>query len=238
MIEFWKMSGSGNDFILIDNRQGRVPEDEMGSFTRKVCRRRESVGADGTIFVSESQNYDFRWHYLNADGGEAEMCGNGARCVARFAFMKGIAGQKMTFQTLAGPVSAEVAGRMVKVLTPSPSGLETDIDIQHKPGWNDPSFSPAGTNADFINIVSSDLIEMRTYERGVEDETLACGTGAIASAVVASARDMVHSPVRVKTRGGEELKIYFKKKGMLFEEVWLEGTTSLIYEGRLNEEAL
>ncbi|RLB34629.1 MAG: diaminopimelate epimerase [Deltaproteobacteria bacterium] len=271
MIEFWKMSGSGNDFILIDNRQGRVPEDEMGSFTRKVCRRRESVGADGTIFVSESQNYDFRWHYLNADGGEAEMCGNGARCVARFAFMKGIAGQKMTFQTLAGPVSAEVAGRMVKVLMPSPSGLETDIDIQHKPGWKsvdfvntgvphvvvqvdnleahpvveqgravriDPSFSPAGTNADFINIVSSDLIEMRTYERGVEDETLACGTGAIASAVVASARDMVHSPVRVKTRGGEELKIYFKKKGMLFEEVWLEGSTSLIYEGRLNEEAL
>ena len=90
-IDFWKMSGSGNDFILIDNRDGKVPEKAMGRLVERACRRRESVGADGVIFVTASERHDFRWHYLSADGGEVEMCGNGARCVARFAHLKGIA---------------------------------------------------------------------------------------------------------------------------------------------------
>ena len=165
-IEFWKMSGSGNDFLLIDNREGQIREADMGRFVRRVCRRRESVGADGLIFVTRSSRFDFAWKYFNADGGEAEMCGNGGRCVARFAFLKGIAGVQMTFQTLA------------------------------------------------------------------------CGTGAMASALVASARGMVTSPVKVKTRGGEELHIHFEKEEGAFSRVWLEGNTSLIYQGQLHEEAV
>ena len=122
-IEFWKMSGSGNDFILIDNRDGRVKDEDMGRIVERACRRRESVGADGVIFVVGSDHHDFGWHYFNADGGEVEMCGNGGRCVSRFAYLKGIAGPEMTFETLAGPVSAVVRGRMVKVLMPKPTGL-------------------------------------------------------------------------------------------------------------------
>ena len=270
-IEFWKMNGSGNDFILIDNRDGKVAEEEMAHLVERICRRRESVGADGLIFVTNSERYDFAWRFFNADGGEVEMCGNGGRCIARFAHLKGMAGEKMTFETLAGPVSAEVMGRMVKVLMPDPSGLNMDLDLSHKPGWLSVDFvntgvphvvvqvenlsvhpvveegrviryhsmfSPEGTNADFMTVVSPDLLELRTYERGVEDETLACGTGAIASALVASARGMVNSPVRVRTKGGEELRIYFQKENDRFGKVWLEGNTSIVYQAQLNIEAL
>lgn len=270
-IEFWKMSGSGNDFVLIDNREGQIVEADMGRFVRKVCRRRESVGADGLIFVTHSSRFDFAWKYFNADGREAEMCGNGGRCVARFAFLKGIAGARMTFQTLAGPISAEVMGRRVKLLMPRPADLRLDIGLARRPSWksvdfintgvphvvvqvedlvdhpvveegravrHDVLFSPAGTNADFIKVTGPDSLDVRTYERGVEDETLACGTGAMASALVASSRGMVASPVKVKTRGGEELHIHFEKDEGAFSKVWLEGNTSLVYQGRLHEEAM
>ena len=270
-IEFCKMNGSGNDFILIDNRDGKVDEGSMSRLVERVCRRRESLGADGVIFVNDSDDYDFSWKYFNADGGEVEMCGNGGRCVARFAYLKGIAGNSMTFETLAGPISAEVTDRIVKVLMPLPSGLKTDIDLSFGPGWISVDFintgvphvvvqvdnlddhpvleqgriiryhdmfSPEGTNADFVNIIGPDSIGIRTYERGVEDETLACGTGAVASALIASARGLVSSPVRVLTKGGEELKIYFQKEGDSFDKVWLEGGTSLVCEGQFYEEAL
>ncbi|MBW1766095.1 MAG: diaminopimelate epimerase [Deltaproteobacteria bacterium] len=269
-LEFWKMNGSGNDFILIDNRDGKVAEEEMDRLVERICRRRESVGADGLIFLTKSDHCDFAWRFFNPDGGEVKMCGNGGRCVARFAHLRGIAGPKMTIETLAGPISAEVMGRMVKLLMPDPSGLEMDIDLTHEPGWLSvdfintgvphvvvqvkeladhpvveqgrairyhPMFSPEGTNADFIKIIGSDLIVIRTYERGVEDETLACGTGAIASALVASARGAVSPPVKVRTKGGEELQIHFQKEGNNFRQVWLEGSTSIAYQAQLHEEA-
>ena len=270
-IEFWKMNGSGNDFILIDNRDGRIKNDDMSRFVKKACRRRESVGADGVVFVIKSRQYDFGWRYLNADGGEAEMCGNGARCVSRFAFLKGISGPKMTFETLTGPVSSEVNGRIVKVLMPDPSKVSLDLDLQFQQGWKridfvntgvphvvigvdnladhpvkeqgravryNSHFSPEGTNADFMELAGPDQLAMRTYERGVEDETLACGTGAMACALVASVRGMVNSPVKVKTLGGEELTIHFNKRGAFFDHVWLEGNTSIVYQAQLNPEAL
>ena len=270
-IEFWKMNGSGNDFILIDNRNGEIKDEDMGHLVERTCRRMESVGADGVIFVVRSNQYDFGWRYFNADGGEVEMCGNGGRCVSRFAYLKGIAGRKMTFETLAGPVSAEVNGRKVKVLMPKPTGLSLDLDLEHQQGWNSVDyintgvphvvvnieslsnhpvkeqgrairyhtrFSPKGTNADFMKAIGPDRLEIRTYERGVEDETLACGTGAIACALVASIKRMVSPPVKVKTRGGEELIIYFQKNGDSFEQVWLEGNTSIVYKAQLNHEAL
>lgn len=270
-IRFWKMHGSGNDFILIDNRTGKILEAEMGPLVERLCRRRESVGADGVIFVARSKLYNFGWRFFNADGGEVEMCGNGGRCVARFAYLNAIAGPNMMFETLAGPVSAEVKGRMVKVMMPDPFGLRLDLGLSLQSGWRSvdfintgvphvvvqvedledhpvveqgrairyhETFASEGTNANFMRVMASDALEIRTYERGVEDETLACGTGCIASALVASVRGMVDSPVRVRTRGGEELKIHFLKEEKAFSRVWLEGSTSIVYKAELDEEAL
>jgi diaminopimelate epimerase len=270
-VEFWKMSGSGNDFILIDNRDGQVKDEEMGLLVERTCRRRESVGADGVIFVVRSDQYDFGWRFFNADGVEVEMCGNGGRCVARFAFMKGITGSSMTFETKVGPVSAQVNGRVVKVLMPKPSALSLDVDMVHEPGWtsvdfintgvphvvvqvenlsNHPvfeqgralryhsRFAPEGTNANFMKITGPNSLRIRTYERGVEDETLACGTGSIACALIASIRGAVSgSPIQVETHSGEMLTIHFKKKGDSFDQVELEGSTSLVYQARMHDEA-
>ncbi len=270
-IEFWKMNGSGNDFIIIDNRDGSIPEEDMSNLVLKACRRRTSVGADGVIFVTNSDKYDFAWRFFNADGGEVEMCGNGSRCVCRFACLKGIAGASMTFETMAGPVSGKVNGRLVNVLMPLPEKLKLDVEIEKDSSWKTVdfvntgvphvvvqvesveehpvveqgralryhrAFSPEGTNADFIRVLGDDLISMRTYERGVEDETLACGTGAVASAIVCAERGLVRPPVKVRTRSGEILKIDFKKEGERFSEVWMEGSTTIVYEGKLHEEAL
>lgn len=269
-IAFWKMNGSGNDFIIIDNRDHKIADEDMSLLVQRCCRRRESVGADGVILVNESDQYDFAWQYYNADGGEAEMCGNGGRCVSRFAYLKGIAGPEMTFDTLAGPISATVNGRMVKVLMPKPADLELDIDLEPQPGWLSKDyintgvphvvvqvrdlaghpvveqgravryherFAPEGTNANFIRVAGPDSLEIRTYERGVEDETLACGTGSIAAALVACTRNLVQSPTKVKTRSGEILTISFEKNGEQVEKVWMEGNTTIAYEGVLHEEA-
>ncbi|MFO7783548.1 MAG: diaminopimelate epimerase [Thermodesulfobacteriota bacterium] len=272
-LEFWKMNGSGNDFILIDNRDGRIAEESMGRLVEQVCRRRESVGADGVIFVQNSVTHDFSWRFFNADGGEAEMCGNGGRCVARFAHLNGIAGKEMTFETQSGPIWAEVRGRVVTVLMPQPSEIDLDIDLPAGEGWksadfvntgvphvvlrvedlvhcpvvelgrmirNHALFAPNGTNADFIRVTGPDSLEIRTYERGVEDETLACGTGAMAAALVSARRGLVASPARVKTRSGEEILIHFEKKEEegTFSRVRLEGSTSIVYRARLDPEAL
>ena len=273
-LEFWKMSGSGNDFILIDNRDGAVAEADMGPLVARICRRRESVGADGVIFVINSDAYDFAWRFFNADGGEADMCGNGGRCVARFAYLRGIAGTPMTFGTLAGPIFAEVSGRIVKVGIPEPTGYQKDVGLPLEPGWISmdamhtgvphlvirvedledlpvkekgrdlryhDAFAPEGTNANFIRVLDRDCIRIRTYERGVEDETLACGTGAIACALVACSRDLVKPPVEIKTRGGEILTIDFtfqQDDPAAFDQVWLEGNTTLVYRAELDPEAL
>ena len=270
-LEFWKMSGSGNDFILVDNRDGKVSSGSMGRLVERACRRRASVGADGMIFVEGFNRFDFAWRFFNADGGEAEMCGNGGRCVARFAHLKGIAGPEMTFETLAGPISAEVRGRVVKVGMPRPSEIRFDLDLPPGEGWktadfvntgvphtvlqvddlehcpvdelgrmirNHALFAPNGTNADFIRVTGPASLEIRTYERGVEGETLACGTGAIAAALVSAGRDLVRSPTRVRTQGGEELVIHYEQEGKAASNVWLEGSTSIIYRGRMDPEAL
>ncbi|NCP09605.1 diaminopimelate epimerase [bacterium] len=286
--EFWKMQGSGNDFILIDNRAGKISEKDMAGLVQPLCMRRMSVGADGLIFIMGSKTHDFSWRFFNADGGEVEMCGNGSRCAARFAYLNGIAGPEMTFETLAGTIKAVVNGRTVKVLMPVPSRISNDIALVLDDGFAGdkktlpsapeipgglsrmadfintgvphavirvkdihnhnvkaegravryhPRFAPAGTNADFMVVTGPNDIMMRTYERGVEGETLACGTGAIACALTSAARGDVVSPVRVKTAGGETLVIYFEVRKDGFEKVFLEGNTSLIYKAVLGKEA-
>jgi diaminopimelate epimerase len=269
-IPFMKISGSGNDFILIDHQEPFLKEDRLRDFIRKVCRRRISVGADGLILIERTQKADFKWRYFNADGGEAEMCGNGGRCAARFAFFKGIAGPSLKFETSVGILSAEVNGIRVKLELPKPFGLKMDemVPIEGKEyplssiNTGVPHavlfvedlerldvvrigrairyhshFSPSGTNADFIRSGNGSPLSIRTYERGVEDETLACGTGAVASALVAAFKGLVKSPVSIQTRGGEVLTVYFEIEGSEVKKVFLEGDVHIIYEAEMWEEA-
>jgi len=269
-IPFFKMNGSGNDFILIDNRQGILNADRLGDFVPRVCTRKVSVGADGVILIEPSQRVDFRWRFFNADGSEAEMCGNGGRCAARFAVMQGIAGPRLSFETLAGIIAAEVSGSRVKLQMVQPQGLTLNLEIRiedrnhrlhaintgvpHAVEFVEevsgipvkelgrkirihPRFQPAGTNANFVQVVDRGHLKVRTYERGVEDETLACGTGAVASALIAAAKGLADSPVEIETTGGEVLNIFFQSRGDSFEKVFLEGDTRVAYEGSLWEEA-
>jgi diaminopimelate epimerase len=272
-LAFEKMSGAGNDFIIIDHRRRFLSIDEQPEFARKVCRRKFSVGADGLILIEESPDADFKWQFYNADGSVAEMCGNGARCAARFAYRHGIAGKSMRFETIAGIIEAEVlvdeetvslrmtdplacqldrslelGGQLVAVSsinTGVPHAVifvdGSDIPIKE---WgrevrNHQMFQPAGTNVNFIRRLADGRLHVRTYERGVEDETMACGTGAVASAIIAALLDIVASPVQVVTSGGEQLTVVFDQpEGAIVRNVRLQGPARRIYEGHLTAESL
>lgn len=271
MIDFYKMSGSGNDFVVIDNRQGLVASDKAGDLARNICRRGVAVGADGMILIEGSAVADFAWRFFNADGSEAEMCGNGGRCAARFAYLKGIAGEKMSFVTGAGIIDALVKGRMVKIRLTEPRDFRGAEEIELTGGTfvvrsvntgvphavhftealdkidvfnlgrqirHHARFRPAGTNANFVQVEGRNSLSIRTYERGVEDETLACGTGAVASALVAAAEGLVDSPVTVRVKSGEELRVYFEREEGRFRRVYLEGSALVVYEGRLWDEIM
>ncbi|MCL1925655.1 MAG: diaminopimelate epimerase [Syntrophorhabdaceae bacterium] len=268
-IPFSKLNGSGNDFLLIDNRDGVMDGIDRPAFTARVCDRARSAGADGLILIEESKKADFRWDFYNADGSRAEMCGNGGRCAARFVFSRKIAGARMSFETLAGTIHASVSGRRVKLQMTRPkepaldrsltlagkkyvysfinTGVPhaalfvpdvTKVDVEaigrgiraHK------VFAPKGTNVNFAQM-RGDTLWVRTYERGVEGETLACGTGAVACALLAAAKGIAASPVTVRTSGGEILKAHFDSTAKDFGRVFLEGDTSWVFDGKLFEEA-
>jgi diaminopimelate epimerase len=269
-IPFVKMSGSGNDFILIDHRKPFLEESGLKDFVGKVCQRRISVGADGLILIEPSRKADFKWRFYNADGSEAEMCGHGGRCVARFANLKGIAGPSLSFETLAGIISARVNGKSVKLQMTKPHSFKldqkisiegeervlstvntgvphavifvadlegTDVFRMGRATRRHPHFAPAGTNANFVRLEDHSRLSIRTYERGVEDETLACGTGVVASALVAGFKGMVQSPVSVRTKGGEILTVHFEMEGGEVKKVFFEGDVHIIYEAEMWEEA-
>jgi diaminopimelate epimerase len=279
-IHFYKMTGTGNDFILIDNRNGILDPDHCQDFVRRACRRKLSVGADGVILIENDPETDFKWRFFNADASEAEMCGNGARCAARFAYLTGIAKKRsLSFRTTAGIIRAELLENSVKVLMTPPQGLQLNLRLEAggrsfgldfintgvpHAVWFAPSdgelesadvehwgralrfhthFQPAGANVNFVLVRDLRHIVVRTYERGVEGETLACGTGAIASTLIAAARDRVASPVEVKTRSGESLAIHFQhspkgQAGSEFKEVYLEGEAKVSYEADLWSETV
>jgi diaminopimelate epimerase len=269
-ITFYKMSGSGNDFIIIDNRSRMIDDIDLPKFIRNVCRRKMSVGADGLILIESSDKADFRWQFYNSDGSRAEMCGNGARCAARFAFVNGIAGESLSFETDAGIISGQVAGDRAKVKMPDPADLRLDYRIDLRTGAltvssintgvphvviieddvaqidvfnlgreirNHQAFAPAGTNVNFICRQAPGQLVIRTYERGVEDETLACGTGSIASALVTSSKFNWSSPIDLVTRSGELLRIHFNRKDNIFNNIYLEGDARIIYTANLGEDA-
>jgi diaminopimelate epimerase len=268
-VEFYKMTGGGNDFILIDNRKGKVDADALRPSIARICRRRFSVGADGLILLEPSAKAHFRWRFFNADGSEAEMCGNGGRCAARLAHLLGMAPAELTFETKAGLIKAQVKGKIVQLTLPPPSDIRLGISLpmgeeevsvdfvntgvphavilvpdlhevdvvglgrqirQHE------AFQPAGTNVDFISV-DNGSVAIRTYERGVEDETLACGTGAVAAAIIAGMRGLTVSPATVIPRSGEPLTISYEGTGKI-KEVTLEGEVRMIYRGWLDEEAI
>ncbi len=270
-VPFVKMSGTGNDFIIIDNRQAVIAREALPEFAAKVCRRKFSAGADGLILIENSDQADFKWQFFNADGSVAEMCGNGARCAARFAYMHGIASARMRFETLAGIIEAQVADTQVSVKMTDPVDVQmhreiivddsplllhsVDTGVPHAVVFvNDidtmdvcalgsqlrhhEAFFPAGTNVNFVQELDG-VFKVRTYERGVEDETLACGTGATASALVAAFLGHTTSPVEIITSGGDRLVIVFElKDGDSAENVFLKGPAYVVYKGELSAESL
>jgi diaminopimelate epimerase len=270
-IDFYKMSGSGNDFIIVDNRNKIVDETDLPKFIAKICRRKMSVGADGFILVENTEGADFKWRFYNSDGSAAEMCGNGARCVARYAYVTGIAGPVMSFDTQAGMVHAQIVGERVKVKMTDPLDLKIEYPIELKNGSLSISsvntgvphvvivkdridtvevvnigreirfhhgFAPAGTNVNFICYLKDNIIAIRTYERGVEDETLACGTGAIAGAIVMACREKLKSPVNVLTRSGGYLNVIYQEHDGNYHDIYLEGDARIIYTAQIWEDAL
>jgi diaminopimelate epimerase len=260
------MNGTGNDFIVADNRDGSVEADRLSEFAARYCPRRTAVGADGVLLVEPTgeDGFDFRMRYLNADGSEAEMCGNGARCIAVFAHAIGAAGEEMRFVTGAGPVGARITKMGAIVDMPEPTepqeksiaigGKRTDLWFLstgvphavvpvHSLDSTDvvglgrairyhEAFLPAGANANFMVRKKSGLT-IRTYERGVENETLACGTGASACALVAARIWELSSPVEVGVLGGL-LRIHFDEGGGKFSNLRLEGPAETAYRGELD----
>lgn len=266
-LEFAKMSGAGNDFIVVDDRKGVVAED-AGELAKQLCRRRLSVGADGLILVVASATHDFRMRYFNADGSEADMCGNGGRCVARFAHDRGIAGETMRFQSRSGTHKAEILDenhvrlmmtepRAMRLRTALHMGGETyevhriSTGVPHAvievDGIDDyavveigremrshASFGPEGTNVDFVTVDDEHNIRLRTYERGVEDETLACGTGAVAAVITLATLGRVKPPLTVMTRGGEPLQVGFYMSDSGYCDVSLSGDARIVYWAELD----
>ncbi len=273
-IPFAKMSGTGNDFIIIDNRDKIVADDEMKNLAVQACRRGQSVGADGLLLIEDDEEHDFAWRFFNSDGSEAEMCGNAARCAARLAYLDGIAGTQSVFRTIAGPIRASVDGYVVRVQLTRPHSLDPEFTLKLKDdkvyaaGFVDtgvphtviilednnlesaavedlgreirfhPRFAPAGTNVNFVQITDSGNIQVRTYERGVEAETLACGTGVVASVIITTARGLTSPHVLAKTRGGDILGVYLDGSDQDFVDVSLEGEASLVYRAQLTEETI
>ena len=265
VLHFTKMNGAGNDFILIDNRTGHVHLDRPQ--IARLCDRYRGIGADGILLLEKASNHaDFRMRYFNADGGEAEMCGNGARCFARFANKVAGSKEKISFETPAGVISAKLAGDLVTLQMTEPTDLRLkttlrvmdenktvhfinsgvphvvisvlqldDVDVQgagsairhHK------MFSPKGTNVNFLEKRGPKKIAVRTYERGVEAETLACGTGIVASALVFAATENAASPITVIARGGDELRVGFEKSDTAFRNVTLTGPAEFVFEGSI-----
>ncbi len=265
MIHFWKMNGAGNDFVMLDNRTLR--HQLSTAQIANLCDRHRGVGADGLLAVEPAENgSDFRMRYYNADGGEAEMCGNGARCFARFANMlSGWNLEEVSFETPAGVIGATFHGEHVRIVMSDPHsqrpGLKLDVcglpetvhfvntgvphavvvvdDLDAVPvvEWGaalryHPEFQPKGTNANFMKV-TPEGISIRTYERGVEDETLACGTGMVACALVHHELTGAPSPVKVKVKGGDTLEIGFEKTGDGYKKVTLTGPADLVFEGQV-----
>ena len=266
MLRFTKMNGAGNDFVLLDNRAGHLALNRAQ--IAWICDRHRGVGADGVLILEPATNgADFRMRYYNADGGEAEMCGNGARCFARFADRTAGPLEKVSFETPAGVIGAELKGELVTLQMSRPNDLRLHLDVAAgsenlRAHYVDsgvphvvvpvakiaevdvrslgaalrhhPMFAPRGANANFSEKCGPQAIAIRTYERGVEDETLACGTGVVASAIIFAATEKVAGPIDVLVRGGDTLQVNFTREGNSFANVTLTGPADFVFDGEID----
>ncbi|RST61206.1 diaminopimelate epimerase [Siminovitchia terrae] len=272
-VPFKKMHGCGNDFVVIDNRDSVMKSFELSHFVKSVCTRRFHIGADGLMLLEKSTSADFKMRYFNSDGSEGEMCGNGARCIVKYAYLMGIGGDVMTFETLNGIYEGRILNENVQIKFPPipiqdfhlnqpfPSNenvfyhfawvgvphtvfVERNIDLKQDQSFiqwarairYNPAICTSGTNVNLIEICDENQIKIRTYERGVEDETLACGSGATASAIISGLLSNVSSPVKVHTKGGI-LTITFRITEDYVQDIFLEGNAVVVAEGELLSEA-
>jgi len=258
-VRFVKMHGAGNDFVLIDDREGTFPAyDYMRLAT--LGSRSSGVGCEGIILVQRSESCDFKMRFFNPDGSEADLCGNGARCVAAFARAIGAAGaDRMRFETAAGVIDAEILDEtLVRVAMPPPKDFGDDFVVAGVPHKIVPvenlaktdvvregrrirlsaEFAPNGTNVDFVTYRVPNRVVIRTYERGVEAETGACGTGSVAAAVIGVKDYGLEFPVQVKTVQGYELTVDGVFDGETFSSIALTGPVKRVFEGVIDFDAL
>ncbi|PKF73468.1 diaminopimelate epimerase [Chryseobacterium sp. PMSZPI] len=253
-MEFFKYQGTGNDFVMVDNRDLQFPKDK--SIIEKLCDRRFGIGADGLILLENDPDYDFKMVYYNSDGGESTMCGNGGRCLVAFAFFLDIFEDKCKFIAIDGEHEAEIHNgiiklKMINVDTISHDGNDFVLNtgsphyvkyVEHLEDFNvyteghgirnSENYKEKGINVNFVEKNAADEIFVRTYERGVEDETYSCGTGVTASALTFLQKDNLTS-VKVKTLGGN-LKVYAEKNGNSFRNIWLEGPAKQVFRGKVD----
>jgi diaminopimelate epimerase len=259
-IVFKKYQGAGNDFIIIDNRESIFNPDDS-KLIAKLCDRRFGIGADGLILICKKPEFDFEMKYFNSDGFLGSMCGNGGRCSADFAVKAGIAGNKMVFKAYDGIHKALSEAGIIRlqmndvrvpdmisgnyfINTGSPHYMvfvknanETDVFNEGKRlRWSE-EFAPGGTNVNFVEVTENGIY-VRTFERGVEDETLSCGTGVTASAIASVLSGHIDSvPVNVKSMGGD-LSVSFRISGNDVTDIWLSGPATYVFEGEMPDTLL
>ena len=253
-MEFYKYQGTGNDFVMIDNRNLDFQKDK--NTIEKLCDRHFGIGADGLILLENDNKYDFKMVYYNSDGNESTMCGNGGRCLVAFAFFLDIFEDKCKFIAIDGEHEAEIHNGIVKLkmidvenIKNINSDFELNTGSPHYVKYvenitkfkvfeegnnirNSENYKENGINVNFVEIISPEEIFVRTYERGVEDETFSCGTGVTASALTFLQKNNLTS-VKVKTLGGN-LKVYADKKENSFNNIWLEGPAKQVFKGKID----
>ncbi|MDD2752293.1 MAG: diaminopimelate epimerase [Candidatus Omnitrophica bacterium] len=263
-INFTKMVASGNDFIVIPG--SGASSTVYRALAKKACNRKFGIGADGLLVLEKTRKAAIKMRIFNADGSEAEMCGNGARCAALYACSNITLSKShwLKIETKAGILEANVEGQDVKIKLTEPKNIKLDIPVlvngrSLRVNFIDTGvphaviftqglekikitdlgrtiryhqkFSPRGTNVDFVEVLDNNSLKIRTYERGVEDETLACGTGSVASALIFALKGAQGNKINLHTQSGEVLKIYFNKEKNSFHDVWLEGKAKIVYKG-------
>jgi len=257
MLSFWKYQGTGNDFVMIDNRQQTFDCSNV-ELIAHLCDRRFGIGADGLILIEEDQTVDFKMVYFNSDGKESTMCGNGGRCLVAFAKQLGMIQSECTFQAVDGLHYAtidsenQVALQMIDVVeitladkhvflnTGSPHHVEIvrhldyfDVYKKGKLIRESEAYAPKGTNVNFVEQEGPNHFRIRTFERGVEEETLSCGTGATAVAIAMHALGKLdENEVKIAVEGGE-LRVRFDYQASQYQQVFLIGPASLVFQGAI-----
>lgn len=260
-IKFSKYQGTGNDFVILDNRNGSY-NTLSNKQVRLLCDRKFGIGADGLMLLNKHDDYDFEMVYYNADGNEGTMCGNGGRCLVKFAYHNGIVEQSYKFIATDGPHEAEInLDGQVKLKMKDVSSVRTNEDHAilntgsphyvafvpdvkkinvfeegRKIRYSKP-FAAEGVNVNFVETIDSDTIYVRTYERGVENETLSCGTGVTAAALVSAHNSNGFNGVNVETEGGSlGVEFNVSEDGDDFTNIWLIGPAELVFKGEIEIE--